>query len=200
MGKKGMLIVLSGPSGAGKGTVCSRLLEKNPNIALSISYTTRTPRPGEKDGVNYFFTDKETFEKMIKEGCFLEWANVYNNYYGTPRKFVEERINNGQDVILEIDIQGAKQIRQTWEDAVFIFILPPDLEELKRRIEKRGSETEESMRLRLMCALEELKALSSYDYVIVNDDLEKAVEKLQAIIIAEKCRVYRNPDIIEKMH
>lgn len=200
MGKKGMLIVLSGPSGAGKGTVCSRLLEKNPNIALSISYTTRTPRPGEKDGVNYFFTDKETFEKMIKEGCFLEWANVYNNYYGTPRKFVEERINNGQDVILEIDIQGAKQIRQTWEDAVFIFILPPDLEELKRRIEKRGSETEESMRLRLMCALEELKALSSYDYVIVNDDLEKAVEKLQAIIIAEKCRVYRNPEIIEKMH
>jgi len=200
MGKKGMLIVLSGPSGAGKGTVCSRLLEKNPNIALSISYTTRTPRPGEKDGVNYFFTDKETFEEMIKEGCFLEWANVYNNYYGTPRKFVEERINNGQDVILEIDIQGAKQIRQTWEDAVFIFILPPDLEELKRRIEKRGSETEESMRLRLMCALEELKALSSYDYVIVNDDLEKAVEKLQAIIIAEKCRVYRNPDIIEKMH
>ncbi|MGB9840203.1 guanylate kinase [Thermovenabulum sp.] len=200
MNNKGMLIVLSGPSGAGKGTVCSKLLERNTNIALSISYTTRSPRPGEKNGVNYFFTDKENFERMIKEGCFLEWANVYNNYYGTPKKFVEEKINNGQDVILEIDIQGAKQIKQNWKDAVFIFILPPNLEELKRRIEKRGSETEESLRLRLMCALDELKALSSYDYVIVNDDIDKAVEKLQAIILAEKCRVYRNQDLINKMH
>lgn len=193
----GMLIVISGPSGAGKGTLCGLLLKKDKNLALSVSVTTRLPRDGEKEGENYFFTSVEDFQEKIKNNEFLEWAKVYNNYYGTPREFVEKYLKDGRDVILEIDIQGAAQIKKNYPDAVFIFILPPDLEELKNRIIKRGSETLDSFNLRINYAREELRAIFMYDYVVVNDNLENALSKIQSIVSAERCRVSRNKSLIE---
>lgn len=197
MSKKGMLIVLSGPSGAGKGTLCSQLLKRRPELVLSVSVTTRPPRPGEVNGVSYYFTDEENFKKMVEKGEFLEWAKVYNNYYGTPKKFVEEHLKQGKDVILEIDIQGARQVKENCPDAIFIFILPPDIEELKNRIIKRGSESKESFDLRVKSAEEELKAMYDYDYAVVNDVLEEAVKKLESIIVAERCKVERNKELLQ---
>ncbi|MFO7151643.1 MAG: guanylate kinase [Bacillota bacterium] len=194
---EGMLIVLSGPSGAGKGTLCSQLLKRRPELVLSVSVTTRPPRPGEIDGVSYYFTDEARFKKMIDAGEFLEWAKVYNNYYGTPKKFVEEQLKQGKDVILEIDIQGARQVKKNCPNAVFIFILPPDIEELKKRIIKRGSENKESFDLRVKSAEEELKAMYDYDYAVVNDVVEEAVKKLESIILAERCRVKRNKELLQ---
>jgi len=194
---EGMLIVLSGPSGAGKGTLCSQLLKRRPELVLSVSVTTRPPRPGEIDGVSYYFTDEARFKKMIDAGEFLEWAKVYNNYYGTPKKFVEEQLKQGKDVILEIDIQGARQVKKNCPNAVFIFILPPDIEELKKRIIKRGSENKESFDLRVKSAEEELKAMYDYDYAVVNDVVEEAVKKLESIILAERCRVERNKELLQ---
>lgn len=193
----GMLIVISGPSGAGKGTLCGLLLKRDKNLVLSVSVTTRLPRDGEKEGENYFFTSVEEFQKKIKSNEFLEWAKVYNNYYGTPRAFVEKYLKDGRDVILEIDIQGAAQIKKNYPDAVFIFILPPDLEELKNRIIKRGSETVDSFNLRMNYAKEELRAIFMYDYVVINDNLESALSKIQSIISAERCKVSRNKGLIE---
>lgn len=196
----GMLVVISGPSGAGKGTLCEQLLKKDDNLILSISVTTRAPRKGEKDGVNYFFADVENFKRKIQQKDFLEWAMVYTNYYGTPRSFVEKNLEAGRDVILEIDIQGAKQVKQNFPEAVFIFVMPSNLEELKKRIIKRGSETKESFDLRVKSAEEELKAISMYDYVVLNDDIDSAVSKLQAIISAERCKVFRNKKLLEKIN
>ena len=199
MGKKGLLLVLSGPSGAGKGTVCRALLKNDASLRLSVSATTRPPRPGEVDSVDYFFLDNEVFNKMIKDGDLLEYAEVYNNYYGTPKDFVEGQLNAGKDVILEIDVQGASKIKRCCPDGVYIFIFPPSIKELKNRIIKRGSETIESIRERMKYASQELKLASSYDYIVLNDELEKAVAQLKSIIIAERCRANRNLELIRKV-
>ncbi|AIS52595.1 guanylate kinase Gmk [Thermoanaerobacter kivui] len=193
--KKGLLIVLSGPSGAGKGTICKALMEKEKNLKLSISATTRQPRVGEVEGKNYFFKSEDDFLKMIESDSFLEWAKVYDHYYGTPKEFVLKNLEEGNDVVLEIDIQGALKIKEKFPEGVFIFILPPSMEELKNRIKKRGTETEEEIIKRFKSAYEELNFVSKYNYVVINDSVEEAVEKIKAIIIAEKCRVDRNRDL-----
>lgn len=194
MTTKGLLIVISGPSGAGKGTLCKSLLEKNSDLNLSVSMTTRMPRDSEVEGLNYFFVCKSMFEDMIVRNEFLEYANVYDNYYGTPRRHVENMLENGRDVILEIDIQGALKVKEVYSEGVFIFILPPSMEELKNRITKRGSETEQSLVKRFKAAYKEMNYVSKYNYVVINDTVEKAVEKLQSIIVAEKCRVDRHKE------
>ncbi|MBE6063200.1 MAG: guanylate kinase [Clostridium butyricum] len=188
---KGLLIVISGPSGAGKGTICKSFMERNKDVVLSVSATTRSPRKGEVDGVNYHFMTKEQFKDKIKANDFLEYAEVYDNFYGTPKSNVEELLESGKDVILEIDIQGALKVKENTEDGVFVFILPPSMEELKQRIIKRGSETEESLMKRFKSAYKEINFVSKYNYAVVNDEVETAVEKLESIITAEKCRVDR---------
>ncbi|MBN1038134.1 MULTISPECIES: guanylate kinase [Clostridium] len=189
--KRGLLIVISGPSGAGKGTICKELLEKNDNLLLSVSATTRSPRNGEIDGVNYHFLCKEDFITRIEKNDFLEHAEVYGNYYGTPKSNVDKMLESGRDVILEIDIQGALKVKENTEEGVFIFILPPSMEELKQRIINRGSETPESLMKRFKSAYKEINFVSKYNYAVVNDEVDIAVEKLEAIILAEKCRVDR---------
>lgn len=188
---RGLLIVISGPSGAGKGTICKTFLERNTEVAISVSATTRLPRSGEVDGVNYHFMSKEQFKKKIDDNDFLEYAEVYDNFYGTPKSNVEQLLESGKDVILEIDIQGALKVKENTEEGVFIFILPPSMEELKARIIKRGSETPESLMKRFKSAYKEINFVSRYNYAVVNDEVEAAVEKLEAIICAEKCRVDR---------
>ena len=197
--RRGLLIVVSGPSGAGKGTICENLLRTKDYIHPSVSTTTRQPRTGEVAGVDYNFITKEAFEKKIKNDDFLEYAQVYDNYYGTPRDFVIEKLAKGEDVLLEIDIQGALQVRQKFPEGIFVFILPPSMKELKNRIINRGSETKESLEKRFTSAFKEIKFLKKYDYFIVNDKVEKATDTLISIIEAEKSRVVENvDDIIEK--
>lgn len=189
---KGLLIVISGPSAVGKGTICKELMKKNiDNLEISISATTRKPRKGEIDGINYYFKEKKDFEMMIKCGEFLEFAQVYDNYYGTPKKNVMDKIDQGKDVILEIDIQGAKQVRENSKDGIFIFIMPPSFKELKTRIMKRGTETQKDIDKRMKNAFEEVQQAKYYNYIVVNDDLGSAVEKIYCIIKAEKCRLSR---------
>jgi len=196
---KGLLVVVSGPSGAGKGTICKELLDRNPNINLSVSTTTRKPRNGELEGINYFFKERNTFEDMIDDDEFLEHAEVYGNYYGTPRSYAMDKINKGEDILLEIDIQGALQVKEKYPDGVFIFILPPSLKELKNRIIGRGSETEESLITRYGAAKAEMEFAFKYDYGVVNDTVEKATEKVEAILLAEKSRISRIKDIIKNI-
>ncbi|NLK93789.1 MAG: guanylate kinase [Clostridiales bacterium] len=191
MENKGVLIVISGPSGAGKGTICKALLEKNKDLYLSISATTRAPRKGEEDGVNYYFLNKEEFKKKIAEDDFLEYAEVYGNYYGTPKSKVNEMLKEGKNVILEIDIQGALKVKENCNDGIFIFILPPSMEELKNRIINRGSETPESLIERFNSAYKEINYISKYNYGVINDTVKEAVEKIENILAAEKCRVDR---------
>lgn len=193
---KGLLIVVSGPSGAGKGTICKALLEKHDDLFISVSATTRQPRAGEVDGVNYHFITKEDFIKRVEQKDFLEYAEVYGNYYGTPKSKVEEMLNSGKNVILEIDIQGALKVKENFKEGVFIFILPPSMEELKQRIIKRGSETPESLMRRFKSAYQEINCISKYNYAVVNDIVDVAVSKIEGIITAEKCRVDRIKDTI----
>ena len=192
--KRGVLIVMSGPSGAGKGTLCAHLREHIP-MSLSISATTRQPRTGEVDGVNYFFMTRDEFKQKIHEEGFIEWAEVYGNFYGTPKKYVEEQLAAGNNVMLEIDPQGAKSVKLTMPDAVLVFVMPPSYKELERRIRGRATETDEQIVKRLSCAVSEINTLASYDYVIINDDIDVAVENLKAIIEAERCKVSRNTSL-----
>lgn len=192
--KKGILLVMSGPSGAGKGTLCAHLREQIP-LALSVSATTRAPRKGEVEGVNYFFMTPDEFKEKIHQDGFIEWAKVYDNYYGTPRKYVEDLLESGQDVMLEIDPQGAKSVKLRNPDAVLVFIMPPSFKELERRIRGRGTETEEQIEKRLSCAVSEINTLAAYDYVIINADIQTAVDNLKAILLAERCKVSRNTSI-----
>jgi guanylate kinase len=190
MDQKGLLVVISGPSGAGKGTICKALLDEN-DFWLSVSATTRQPRKSEVDGVNYYFLSKEDFEERISKNDFLEYAEVYGNYYGTPKSKALEAIDNGNDVILEIDIQGALKVKESYPEGVFIFILPPSMEELKKRIINRGSETPESLMTRFKSAYKEINYVSKYNYAVVNDTVEEAVKKIHGIMVAERCRVDR---------
>lgn len=184
----GLLLVISGPSGVGKGTICARLKTMDPTIHLSISMTTRPPREGEEEGREYFFVSETRFQELLKQGEFLEWARVYNFYYGTPKKPVMEMRAAGRDVILEIDVQGGLQVKANCPDSVLVFILPPSLEELASRLQSRGTEGTEAITTRLRWAREELRSFRRYDYAVVNDTLEEAVRKINAIRVAEKCR------------
>jgi len=197
--KKGLLLVISGPSGAGKGSICQNLVQDE-RIKYSISATTRAPRGNEQHGKEYFFLTKEEFEAKIAQDGFLEWAQVYDRYYGTPRDFVEDNLNNGYDCILEIDVQGALKVKQAMPDAVMIFILPPSLAELHRRLSGRGTETDEQIATRMSWVLGEIDQIDKYDYAIVNDDLIQAIKEVQQIIQSEKCRVARLGDLTSKYH
>ena len=199
LNRKGLLLVVSGPSGAGKGTICKALLNKNDKIKLSVSATTRKPRNEEVHGVNYFFIEKEEFTRMVENGEFLEHAQIYDNFYGTPKAAIIECLEKGQDIILEIEMQGARQIKEVYPEGVFIFVLPPSLEELKSRIVGRGTETQEEIEKRFSCAFEEINQIVNYDYFIVNEDIEKSVNDVEAIILSEKNKVtrYKN-NIIDK--
>ena len=197
--KKGLLIVVSGPSGTGKGTVCSELLTQAQDLAYSISATTRQPRAGEVEGKNYYFMDKADFEQKIAEGGFLEYANVYGNYYGTPLAKIEERLAAGEDILLEIDTQGALNVMKKCPDGLFIFLVPPSLAELERRIRGRGSETAESLAKRMGSAKKEIEDGKKYGYVVVNDTVKKAVSRIMAIRTAEHCRVEKNQEIFEEL-
>jgi guanylate kinase len=196
---RGLLIVISAPSGTGKTTLCHKLLEEFPDVEFSVSYTTRRPRPGEVNGRDYWFVSREEFMKMVEEGDFLEWAEVYGNLYGTSKSQVLKALNQGKDVLLDIDTQGALQVKKNFPDAVLIFILPPSLQELERRLRKRGTDDEETIKKRLKIAREEIKRARHYDYLIVNDELEVAYNKLKSIITAEKSRTKRLLSEISKL-
>ena len=199
MNDKGILIVVSGFSGAGKGTLMNRLIDEYNNYALSISATTRAPRPGEEDGREYFFLKKEEFEKRIEAGGFIEYACYCDNYYGTPRDYVENQLKAGKNVVLEIEIQGAMKIRQQFPTALLLFVMPPDVPELKRRLTGRGTESPEVVAKRLNRAVEEAKGIEEYDYILINDDLETCVKKLHEIVEAARSAPYRNEEFIENI-
>lgn len=195
---RGKLLVISGPSGAGKGTVCKRLFEDLDNLRFSISMTTRAPRQGEVHGKNYYFVSKKEFEEGIEKGDFLEYAKVFDNYYGTPKKMVLETLGKGIDVVLEIDTQGALQVKESYEEAILIFLLPPSMKELRKRIVNRGTEDTLKIEQRLGEAIGEIECSQKYDYRVLNDDLEIALKHIKAIIVAEHLKVEENIDCVIK--
>ncbi|WP_282929657.1 guanylate kinase [Anaerococcus sp. Marseille-Q7828] len=192
--KKGFLLVVSGPSGVGKGTVLHDLMNTQKNLVYSVSATTRNRRDGEIEGVSYFYKTHDEFKQMIDEDEFLEYAKVHNNYYGTPKEFVERKINEGKIVVLEIDVQGAVNVKQNTENAVFIFLAPPSLSELKNRIVGRGTETEQDINVRMKNARKELEYIKYYDYLVINDHINSAINSVNEIINAEKHKVFREED------
>lgn len=191
--KKGLLIVISGASGTGKGMVCKELLARERGVAFSVSATSRAPREGEQDGREYYFRTRAEFEAMIAEGAFLEYADVYGNYYGTPLAPIEARRSAGEDILLEIDTQGALNVMERCPDGTFIFLLPPSLEELRRRITGRGTESEESLARRLAAARDEIRLGRRYRYAVLNDTVEDATARIQTILAAERLRADMNP-------
>ena len=199
MNKEGILIVVSGFSGAGKGTIMKALLERYDNYALSISATTRNPRPGEEEGKAYFFKTTEEFEKMIAKYDLIEYAMYVGNYYGTPKAYVEEQLRAGKDVILEIEIQGALKVKEKFPNTLLLFVTPPSAEELRKRLEGRGTETQEVIDGRMKRAIEEAEYMDQYDYLVVNDELDVCVEEMHHLIQGEHERCFRNQTFIEHM-
>jgi len=193
-----LLLVVSGPSGVGKGTICKEYLSKYDDCALSVSATTRAPRDGEVDGVSYFFLSHEEFRKKIDAGGFLEHAVFCDNYYGTPKDAVMKQLDEGKNVILEIEVQGALQVRSHYPEAVFIFVIPPSTDELEARLRGRGTETDDVIAKRLERSKAEFKYIDKYNYVLVNDTIDAAVARLNSIIEAEKCIMARNYDFVKK--
>jgi len=189
MKRKGILFIISAPSGSGKTTLCTRLVESVDSLYRSISMTTRAPRPGEKDGMDYIFIEKQEFIKRQKKNEFLEWAKVFGEYYGTPKKHITHMLKRGSDVLLSIDVQGAMKIKRLKLDAVYIFILPPSIAMLKERLINRSTDSKKAIRERLNVSKKEISCSQKYDYVIVNNRLEPALDNLRAIIVAERCRV-----------
>lgn len=199
MKNKGLLLVISGFSGAGKGTVMKEIMKKYDDYALSISATTRLPREGEVDGREYFFKTVEQFKQMINENKLIEYANYVGNYYGTPKEYVENHLQAGKNVILEIEIQGALNIKKLYPDAVLMFIMPPDAKELENRLRGRGTEDEKTVHARLMRAAEEAEGVEAYDYIVVNDDVTKCAERINDIVICEKSKASNNLDVINNI-
>ncbi|HIR77066.1 MAG TPA: guanylate kinase [Candidatus Choladousia intestinipullorum] len=199
MNRKGILIVVSGFSGVGKGTLMKCLTERYGHYALSISATTRPPRKGEEDGREYFFKTKEEFEQLIKEERLIEYACYCGNYYGTPCDYVEDQMEQGRDVILEIELQGALKVRQKYPEALLLFVMPPDAQTLLSRLQTRGTETEDVIRARLERAVEESQDVEKYDYMIINDDLEQSVEKLHSLIESQHYKMSRNLDFVRQI-
>lgn len=193
---RGLLVVLSGPSGSGKGTVLKQAMRSNPNIEVSVSVTTRAPREGEIDGVNYYFLTPEAFQNLLAEDGLLEWAEFCGNFYGTPREKIEQRLNEGKDVVLEIEVQGAMKVRAAFPDAVLIFNLPPSFEELKNRLTGRQTEPPEVVEKRLNTAVWEISQAENYGYVIVNDNVEDAANAFLSILSSEKCKTARNKALL----
>jgi len=197
--KKGILIVVSGFSGAGKGTLMKKLISEYDNYALSVSMTTRKPRKGEQDGREYYFVTRERFEEVISVGGLIEYASYVDNYYGTPTEYVEEKLNSGLDVVLEIEIQGALKVKEKFPEALLLFVMPPSIYELKERLLKRGTETDANIGKRLKRAKEEAEGINHYDYIIINDDLNKCVVRLNEIILAAHADPLRNREFIKKL-
>lgn len=196
--EKGRLIVVSGPSGAGKSTVVFKAINGRNKMCFSTSVTSRKPRPGEVDGREYFFIDAEKFEQMVRNDELLEHAVYVGNYYGTPRKFVEDKLADGDSVFLDIEVQGARQVKEKMPDAIMIFLIPPSLGELKKRLESRGTETEETIKGRLARAREEYAEAVFYDYIVVNDDIDAAANELLSILTAEKCRFAARKQMLQE--
>ena len=199
MADRGILVVVSGFSGAGKGTLMKRLMEKYDNYALSVSATTRAPRPGEEHGREYFFHTKKEFEELILEDALIEYAQYVDNYYGTPKAYVEKQLNMGKDVILEIEIQGALKVKKKMPNTLLLFVTPPNAEELKRRLVNRGTESLEVIESRLSRASEEAKGMSEYDYILINDQIEECVDKMHAIIQSQHETVKNRRDFIKEI-
>jgi guanylate kinase len=195
---KSHLFVISGPSGVGKNTIINALMKRVEGLAYSVSHTTRKPRNGEVNGRDYYFVDEETFKKMIEDGYFVEWAKVYSDYYGTSFSGIKEKLSEGKDVILDLDVQGAMNLKASFKNSTLIFVIPPSVEELKRRLKKRGM-NQELIQKRLSNIECELKMAEKYDYIVLNDELEKAVKETEAIILAERCRTSKRIELLRSL-
>lgn len=196
--RRGLLVVFSGPSGSGKGTVLKEALKRDENLSVSVSVTTRAPREGERDGVDYIFYSKEQFENLIKEDGFLEWACFCENYYGTPKAEIEKKLTEGKDVILEIEVQGAMKVKEACPEAVLVFNMPPSKEELKNRLVGRNTDAPEVIEKRLATSIWEISQAENYDYIIVNDIVEDAAHRLLSVIEGEKCKKERNVTVLSQ--